>query len=107
MKSELIRLQQITEMGLDLRVQYLPEGSSTLDGEVVGNFILIYDSENPIEVLQHEFLDYLICLAIKPYQEICNCQRTMINTLFGRLEDQAYMEKEKVVEGLRELVFLA
>jgi hypothetical protein len=113
--EELSRLQRLFSTGYRLTLKYIPsrlrclQNGTIISGEVKGERILIYekDEENAISTLRHEFLDYTITQAIKPYQNICNIQRTIINTIFKHLEDYAYSEKEKVVDQLlRVLSFL-
>jgi len=100
LKGELNRLQRMTGMGRELRVRYIAGGSTKLEGEVVDRTILIYGGEEPIEILRHEFLDYIICQAIEPYAEIANFQRDALNALLKEMEGRAYRRKEEVVEAL-------
>ena len=78
----------------------MPDESSKLAGEVVvGNTILIYecDERKAIEVLKHEFIDYIVSQAVEPYKEIGNL-------LIRYLNEEAYRRKERVVEGLRKII---
>jgi len=103
MEEELQRLRALFGYGWDLEISWLPGGSDCLDGEVKDDIIRIYE-EDPIKavsVLRHEFLDYLVCKAVKPYQDLVNVQRTTINSVLKELQEEAHKEKEKVVEKLK------
>lgn len=73
---------------------------------VKDNTIYIF-SANPdraLEILDHEFLDWLVAKAIMPYQQIINAQRVALNSLFKYIEDQAYGDKELVINALTKLL---
>jgi len=106
LKEELKRLTQLVDLGHELKVKWLPRGSSDREGEVKGDTIYIYSDaqDKAIDTLRHEFLDYVICLAIKPYERIVNRQRLIINSLLLDMQEEAYREKERVVEKLKHLL---
>jgi len=106
LKEELKRLTQIVDLGHELKVKWLPAGSSDREGEVKGDTIYIYtdDQDKAFDTLRHEFLDYVVCLAIKPYERIVNRQRLIINSLLLDMQEEAYREKERVVEKLKHLL---
>jgi len=95
LEVELERLKRILQMGYELKVRWIPNGSEKLSGEVRGDFILIYEEkeEVAIENLKHEFLDYAISQIIEPYREVTNSLISLINK-------NAYEKKEKLVEKL-------
>lgn len=66
---------------------------------MVENTILIYeyDGRKAVEVLKHEFIDYIVSQVVEPYKEIGN----FVDTLSER---RGLQRKERVVEGLRKLV---
>jgi len=103
---ELRRLQEIVGLGLDLKVVWLPGGSSRLSGEVKNGKIIIYEEnlENALDVLRHEFIDYTVSLAIKPYERVAYLYKVMLNALIGALGEEAYQQKEKVIESLKRLL---
>ncbi len=60
----------------------------------------IYDEseKKALDTLRHEFFDYCISKAIQPYRQVTN-------TLIKLLNENAYKQKEEVVEGLRKIAF--
>ena len=52
-----------------------PDEDSRLVGEVVENTILIYecDERKAVEILKHEFINYIVSRAIDPYKESGIC----------------------------------
>ncbi len=56
--------------------------------------IFIYESDEikAVEVLKHEFIDYVVSQVVEPYKEIGNLSIRYLN-------DEAYRRKERVVEG--------
>ena len=81
-------------------MRWIPNGKTDREGEVKGNIVFIYaeNVESAIDTLRNEFMDYLVCLAIKPYERIVNKQRLIINSLLASEQEEAYREKERVVE---------
>ena len=108
LQKELSNLQATLNIGHQFKLKYLPnqkrisKNGFPLMGEVNGDFIFIYveDETTALETLRHEFIDYMVAEAIKPYQEICNVQRQILNGVFTHLEDNAYLEKEAMVDRL-------
>lgn len=95
LERELDRLKQLSDMGKNLRIVWLPSHNSKKEGEVVGRTIYIYSTSihEALQTLRHEFIDYLVCKAIEPYQKLAN-------VLLSLISEQAYRKKEKVVEAL-------
>jgi len=106
LEEELKRLAHLMNLGFELKVRWLPGRSVDREGEVKGDTIYIYaeDLDIAIDTLRHEFLDYVVCLAIKPYEKIVNRQRLIINSLLADAQEEAYREKERVVERLKRLL---
>jgi hypothetical protein len=102
LNAELERLKNLTGLGLKLTVAWLPKADLSLGGEVKNEVILIYEEEpqRAVETLQHEFLDFLICKAIEPYEQTTVLYKAMINGLLEKLGEKAYFEKERIVEAL-------
>jgi len=98
--AELERLKRLSGLGLGLKVVWNPSPEKALLGEVKDKTIFIYvvSKEKAIEVLRHEFLDYCVSQAIEPYRRVTNKLIKLIN-------DDAYREKEKIVEALIRLLF--
>jgi hypothetical protein len=47
--------------------------------------------------LRHEFLDFCISQAIKPYKEVTNL-------LIKKINKDAYLQKEKLLEALKRFI---
>jgi hypothetical protein len=73
-----------------------------LSGEVKNDVILIYEEEpeKAIDTLRHEFIDYLVWLAVRPYEQTTMLYRAMFKGLLERLGENAYEEKERAVEAI-------
>jgi len=106
MDEELQHLRDLFGCGWNLRVCWLPGRSDCLDGEISDDTIRIYEKDpvKAISVLRHEFLDYLVCKAVKPYQDLINVQRTTVNAVLKELQEQAHKEKERIVEKLKAIL---
>ena len=104
--KELQHLRELFGCGWNLGVRWLPGGSDSLAAEVRDDIILIYEEDpvKAISVLRHEFLDYLVCKAVKPYQDLINVQRTTVNAVLKELQEEAHREKEKIVEKLKAIL---
>lgn len=96
---ELQRLRDILKTGYELEVKWMPNPDHKLSGEVKGNQICIYDTDEAeaLKTLKHETIDYAISKVIEPYKAITNKLISMIN-------EDAYKKKEKLVETLTKLV---
>ena len=97
--SELNRLQKITGDNQQFDLIWSPQNDSDIEGKVEGNTITIY-SENiadAIDTLQHEFVDYIISQAIKPYVKLAN-------SLMSIITKDAYETKEDTVEFMLRLM---
>ena len=99
LKEELERLKGMLGVGHELRMVWSPSSDSKLSGEVKGNVLYIYESDGfrAVDVLRHEFIDYLVSEAVEPY-------RSVTNKLIQLLNEVAYKNKEKVVEALIKLL---
>jgi hypothetical protein len=99
LKEELSRLARQSENGSNLDVVWIPRSDSTKEGEVVGTTIFVYsqDPREAIKTLRHEFVDYLLCKAIEPYQELANA-------LLSVLSKKAYRKKEQIVESILKIL---
>ncbi|WP_316507112.1 hypothetical protein [Nitrosopumilus sp.] len=97
--AELDKLQKITCTNQQFDLIWSPQSNSQIEGKVDGNTITIY-SENltdAIDTLQHEFVDYVISQAIKPYVKL-------VNVLMSIITKDAYDTKEDAVESLLRLM---
>jgi len=99
LEYELEAMKRISKQGLELEVQWFPREDGLLSGEVKGDVIYIYESDEQkaLDVLEHEFVDYLVTLAIDPL-------KLMINSLLKLVNRMAYLNKEKSVEAIRTLL---
>jgi len=106
LQNELERLKALTKIGFELRVKWCPNNMSSLSGKVEDDIIYIYelDSRKALDVLRHEFLDYLVSVAIRPYEKVASLYKTMVNALIEKLGEEAYLEKEKVVEAIKKAI---
>ncbi len=100
LREELENLKNISGLGSALSLIWAPDPGKTLSGEVKGITVYIYDEseEKALDTLRHEFFDYCISKAIQPYRQVTN-------TLIKLLNDNAYKEKEEIVDGLRKIAF--
>ena len=99
LENELERLKIITKKGLGLRLVWQPDMEGPLSGEVKGKTVYIYepDEEKALEILKHEFVDYLISSSSEYYKMISNALIKTVNRI-------AYLEKESTVEALMALL---
>jgi len=99
LEEELKRLKARVGLAGHLRVVWMPNTHSSLSGEVKGSDILIYEEQlnKALNVLRHEFLDYIVSHAIEPYKDVTNRLIKMIN-------EDAYRRKERVVDALTKLI---
>ncbi|MGH1522543.1 MAG: hypothetical protein ACRBB2_09400 [Nitrosopumilus sp.] len=97
--SELNRLQKIIGNNEKFDLVWSPPNDSQIEGKVDGNTITIYseDIANAIDTLQHEFVDYVISQAIKPYIKL-------VNSLMSIITKDAYETKEDAVESMLRLM---
>ena len=102
LEAELQKLKRLTNFGQTLKVVWSPNGSREFSGVVRDGVIYVYETEadKAIEVLKHEFMDFLVCQAIKPYEQIANHYTTLFNSIVANWQDEAYSQKEKVVDAL-------
>ncbi len=100
LREELEHLKHISGLGSTLSLVWAPDPGKTLSGEVKGSTVYIYDEseKKALDTLRHEFFDYCISKAIQPYRHVTN-------TLIKLLNENAYKQKEEVVEGLRKIAF--
>ena len=99
LEDELELMKAISKQGLDLEVQWLPREDGPLSGEVKDDVIYIYESDEQkaLDVLEHEFVDYLVTMAIDPLKLLTNSLIKLVNSM-------AYLNKEKYVEAIRALL---
>lgn len=106
LSEELDKLKVLTEFGQDLKVVWSPSRQFKLSGEVRGNTVYVYEEDpaKALDTLRHEFVDYVISGAIKPYEKVTVLYSAMINALVEKLSEEAYLEKEKVVDSLMKII---
>jgi hypothetical protein len=99
LSAEFKKINSLMGLDLDLRIIWAPRIDKNLSGEVQGKNILIYeaDEDEALKVLRHEVIDYVVCQAIKPYQE-------MTNMLIKKINEEAYQKKEKMVNAITQLL---
>ncbi len=99
LEDELERLKTITKKGLGLSLIWQPKIEGPLSGEVKSKTIYIYESDEgkALEIIKHEFVDYLISSSSEYYKLISNALIKTVNRI-------AYMEKENTVEAILALL---
>jgi len=99
LERELRRLQSLIGLNSSLKVDWVPNGSRDVHGEVRGDIIYVYDEslEEAVQTLRHEFIDYAVSRTIEPYRDIANKLIVFIN-------EKAYRDKEKLVGALCTLI---
>jgi hypothetical protein len=102
--DELLRIQNLTQTGCELKVELLPKVKKRRDGrqlleEVKGNTILIYGHslQKGVELVRHGFIEWLLNQNTQQY-------RLLINKLITLFEEQQYERKERIVEALTRLL---
>ena len=97
--DELERLKCRLNLGYELTLKWLPGEKDGICGEVKGECIHIYEEDEgkAMEILRHEFFDYLLSKSAEPYEKVANLLIKMVN-------DEAYVRKERLVEVLKKLV---
>ncbi|MGA2681872.1 MAG: hypothetical protein ABSF44_08745 [Candidatus Bathyarchaeia archaeon] len=102
LKMELERLKVLADLGHSLKVVWSASENLELSGEVKNDVIFIYEenAEKALETLRHEFIDYIISMAIKPYEKVTAIYSAVVNSVISKLGEEAYQEKEKAVEAL-------
>ena len=106
LEKELKRLSAKTGYGANLELVIDSKINSDVEGEVIGNKIVIHSvtREHALETLRHEFIDALVVESIKPYQDLVNLHRTVLNSVLKHLQEGAYAKKEQSVESLLRLM---
>ena len=99
LNAEFNRINSIMGLDLNLKILWKPRNDKEQLGEVCGSSIIIYeaDEEETIKILRHEVIDYVVCEAIKPYQD-------MTNILIKKINEDAYQKKEKMVNAITQLL---
>lgn len=100
LSEELERLQGKLGLSLGLKVVWMPNAEKGLEGEVRNGTIYIYegDGDKALQVLRHEFIDYLIT------SKIVEPLVGLVNALIKSREAEIYREKERLVEMLLTLL---
>ena len=99
LKRTLEKLKKVAGLGHELKVRWVPNSGHVCLGEVKDNTIYIYemDSKRAEETLIHEYVEWLIFQASKPYLE-------MLNMLIKHRSEEAYMKRHAVAEAISKLV---
>jgi len=99
LKNELKALKRKAGITDDLDVVWAPDADSKLSGEVRGNTIYIYESEEEkaVNTLIHEFIDLLVSRTLELYVSFANAMIKLLN-------DIAYRRKEEIIETIARLL---
>ena len=99
--DELKSLEKKTGIKTGYAIQWTPKIDSAKEGEVkfAEKTICIYSTNlhDALNTLRHEFFEILVCNAQKPYVDL-------IKILFHIISNQAYENKEEMIECLVSLV---
>jgi hypothetical protein len=89
----------LCRLGLNLNVRWQPDYSKSVHGEIKGNVIFLYDSEESEVWLTftHEVTEYKLQNVTRPY-------RLMINSLIEAFEKSVYAEKEQFIDFLPKMI---
>jgi hypothetical protein len=101
LNEELKFLQNTFNKGYNLSLKFLPdqvrynENNKPLAGEIVNDIIIVYEAgeEKAVQVLYHEFFEYLIIPLLKDSFYIINYQNKIITQLLLN-------KKEEIVDQL-------
>jgi hypothetical protein len=94
LEEGLEKLKELFDLGHDLRVLYIPK-KSKLKGCLKGRGIIVHDSENPIHVLIHEFIEYLLAqYYLAP----------MLMAKDSIMVEHSFHSKEQIIEALVKVV---
>jgi hypothetical protein len=99
LEKKLKRLKNVSRKGLELSLVWQPNKGGPLSGEVKGKTVYIYeaDEEKALDILEHEFVDYLVTTASEFYKMLSKSLMKVIN-------EMAYLHKEEIVESLLALL---
>ena len=97
--DELERLKRKSGFNLNVEVRWIPNGSVEKSGEVKGNTIYIYeeDREEALKTLRHEFLELLLARYSSMHKKV-------INKLLEVIEELFYLEKERTIRAILNLI---
>jgi hypothetical protein len=100
LERELRRVQSLTGLNSSLKVDWVPNGSREVHGEVRGDIIYVYDEgvEEAVQTLKHEFIDYCIT------REVVTPLVDLVNALIKSRETEAYRRKEKLADLFSSLI---
>ena len=90
------RMQKcLDQLGIPLKVMWIPKDDSTKHGEISSNCLLIYDGDECEAWLtfEHEVYEFKLKEVTFPY-------RILVNSLIEIIEKIAYERKEKFLEFL-------
>ena len=91
--QELLDLKSKFQMAQELKINWLLDANNKKSGEVLGNTIYIYetDEEKALDTLRHEFLEYILTYElVAPYKRL-------VNKLITLFEEEMYLKKEKLI----------
>ena len=98
--SVLGRMQEcLNSLGINLKVLWQPDCTKTVHGEIKGNVIFLYDSEEKEAwvTFSHEITEYKLQAVTRPY-------RILINNLIETVEKSVYAEKEQFIDFLPKMM---
>jgi len=94
-----LRMQNcLDRLGISLKVKLVPKPNSARHGEIVSDYLLIYDEAetDAWETLCHEIVEYKLKSVTQVY-------RMLVNQLIEGYEKLAYQQKERFIKALPEI----
>jgi hypothetical protein len=89
----------LCRLGVNLKVRWQPDSSKSVHGEIKGDVIFLFDS-NESEVWRtfaHEVAEYKL-------QNVTRLYRLLINNLIDVFEKSIYAEKEQFIDFLPKMI---
>jgi len=88
----------LNHLNIPLKIVWTPKPNSARHGEIVSNYLLIYDEAetDAWETLCHEVVEYKLKSVTQVY-------RMLVNQLIEGYEKLAYQQKERFIKALPEI----
>jgi len=103
-KAQTVKVQKqmqdcLSRLGVNLIILWKPDKTKSNHGEIKGNVIFLYDSEEKEAwaTFTHEVTEYKLQSVTRPY-------RVLINNLIEAVEKTIYAEKEQFIDFLPRMI---
>jgi hypothetical protein len=89
----------LDSLGINLMVQWFPDETKSVHGEIKGNMIFLYNREETQawQTFGHELCEYKL-------QSVTRLYRLLVNTLIETIEKSIYTEKEQFIDFLPKMI---